>query len=308
MAGQTGIAWTDSTFNPWIGCTKVGPGCDNCYAAQQDKFRGWTPMGWGAGNPRKRTRPALWQEVLRWNRQPYFECASCGWRGTAKEWDRVGCCGQDNLTFTRRRVFCASLSDVFDNEVPEQWRSDLWALIGECTALDWLLVTKRIGNAMRMLPGDFARGAPWPHVWLGATVVTQEEADRDIPKLLATPAAVRFLSMEPLLGTVDLRSALRHRWTDPATNAVDPARRSLSWVIAGGESGNEARPCDLNWISAIVQQCEAAGVPVFVKQLGDHAVVDDVQHRYGPKGGNIAGWPERLRVRQHPASAVGVVA
>lgn len=278
MAENSSIEWTDHTFNAWIGCTRISPGCNNCYAAAQDKFRGWTPEGWGG--PRRRTSASNWREPLRWNEHAKTE-------------------GR------RMRVFCASLADVFDNEVPPQWRADLFDLIRRTPNLDWLLLTKRIGNAMRMLPWA-AEGAPrnmvagsavWPNVWLGATIVNQEEADRDIPKLLATPARVRFLSMEPLLGPVDLDRIARppspadrrmpgysevERFFRSALHGQDGLRmkdgkewfgapgelRGIEWVIVGGESGPGARPMQPEWAENIREQCAAAGVPFFFKQWG----------------------------------------
>jgi protein gp37 len=178
---DTKIEWCHHSFNPWIGCTKVSPACDNCYAEKSmpAKLQGVT---WGAGQPRKRTSEANWKQPIKWN----------------AEAERLG---------VRYRVFCASLSDVFDNAVPGQWRADLFQLIEDTPHLDWLLLTKRIGNAESMINdacSDIMRSwrEPWSNVWLGATICNQKEAYRDIPKLLAVPAVKRFLSMEPLLGPV----------------------------------------------------------------------------------------------------------
>ena len=168
--------------------------------------------------------------------------------------------------------------------------------------LAWLVLTKRIGNVAGMAP---AEGLP-PNVWLGATIVTQEEADRDIPKLLHIPATVRFLSMEPLLEPVDLSSLLH---LTVARNGAWQCNnkfheRRPEWIIVGGESGSKARPFNLHWARDIVAQCKAAGVRVHVKQLG--AVVhadrgDSFLLRLRDKaGGDMAEWPEDLRVRQHP--------
>lgn len=226
MAEKTGIAWTDSTFNPWIGCTKVGPGCDNCYAeALMDKR--WHKVQWGAGKPRSRTSDANWRTPLFWESQHEAFALMHG---------------------RRRRVFCASLSDVFDNEAPPQWRGDLWALVKATPHLDWLILTKRIGNVRGMAP---AEGLP-PNVWLGATIVNQEEYDRDAHKLLAVPASVRFLSVEPMLEPI--RAA-------PSIGAFD-------WVIVGGESGKAARPIEREWIDSLHDQCAWFGVPFFFKQWG----------------------------------------
>ena len=178
MAENSKIEWTHHTFNPWIGCQKVGPGCDHCYAEAWDA-RGLQRQEtrWGAHAGRTRTSPANWRKPLAWDRA----AAAAG---------------------ERHRVFCASLADVFDNHasILPKWRDDLWALIRATPHLDWMLLTKRPGNIAKMLPEDWGRG--YANVWLGCTVVNQEEADRDVVKLFEVPAAVRFLSMEPLLGPV----------------------------------------------------------------------------------------------------------
>jgi protein gp37 len=179
-------------------------------------------------------------------------------------------------------VFCASLADVFDNAVDPAWRADLFKLISETPDLDWLLLTKRIGNAGAYLDDAMAAlscrmpswaHAPWPKVWIGATIVNQEEADRDIPKLLATPAAKRFLSIEPLLGPVTFRWA---QWVDhQAVSRRDghvghlEGLRRIDWVIVGGESGVGARPMHPDWARPLRDQCVEAGVPFLFKQWGE---------------------------------------
>lgn len=249
MAEATGIAWTDSTFNPWIGCTKVGPGCDHCYAEALDKRHRWQGnTHWGAGKPRMRTSIANWRKPLSWN--------------AARE--------KDGKT---HRVFCASLADVFDNEVPDQWRLDLFELIHFTPALTWLLLTKRIGLVQKHLH------CLMPNVWIGATIVNQEEADRDVPKLLALPAAKRFVSYEPALGPVD--------WTK---------FHGIDWIIVGGEStqGAKARFFALNWAHDTVWQAGYIGAAPFVKQLGSgHGFKDRA-------GADPAEWPANLRVREFP--------
>lgn len=250
MAEVTGIAWTDSTFNPWIGCTKVGPGCDHCYAEALDKRHRWQgATHWGVGKPRMRTSLSNWKKPLAWNAKAAKE---------GKPW----------------RVFCASLADVFDNEVPDEWRTELWELIGLTPSLTWLLLTKRIGNAAKMLPRHVM-----PNVWLGATVVNQDEADRDVPKLLATPAAVRFISYEPALGPVD--------WT---------AFPGIDWIIIGGEStqGAKARPFELRWALEAINDAREIGAAPFVKQLGSLQGLKD------RAGADPAEWHEWLRVREFP--------
>lgn len=270
MAENTKIEWCDSTFNPWVGCTKVGPGCDHCYAEGWAKRSGL--VQWGPGAERRRTSESNWRKPLQWNAQPFVECTACGWRGEKREAHWGGsqcpsCRGQESLKPARRRVFCASLADVFDNEVPAEWRADLFDLIAKTPNLDWLLVTKRIGNVGRMIPDCWSVMMP-PNLWLGITVVNQAEADRDIPKLLATPAEVRFLSMEPLLGPV-LIDTLLCELPEDEDGAPYPGR--LDWVIVGGESGPKARPMHPQWARDIRDQCAAAGVPFLFKQWGEFA-------------------------------------
>jgi protein gp37 len=296
MSANTKIEWADHTFNPWIGCTKVSPGCDNCYAKADFDDRKHRVI-WGPGQARSRTK--TWGDPVKWNAQHAAFFAEHG---------------------RRQRVFCASLADVFDNEVDPAWREDLFELIGLTPHLDWLLLTKRIGNAHRMIDitmdaidrarlhgaTELVRGPwPWPNVWLGATIVNQEEADRDIPKLLDVPAAKRFVSMEPLLGPVNLTpinedretnefNALKpdtweqaigiwrdtsHTWQadfeDWYGTAVDqasgPMHPAIDWVIVGGESGPGARPMHPGWARSLRDQCEAAGVPFLFKQWGEWA-------------------------------------
>lgn len=281
MADRSAIEWCDSTFNPWLGCTKVSPGCDHCYAEARLDTR-LHVVGWGAGQPRKRTSAKNWRDPEKWNKDGYLRCTACNWRGERKDTVNFGDCPlcEGRVENARRRVFCASLADVFDNEVPPQWRGELWALVKATPNLDWLILTKRIGNARGMAPAD---GFP-PNVWLGATIVNQEEADRDIPKLLATPAAVRFLSMEPLLGPVDLTNVappVVEGRTWHGIDAITPANRELrgcvDWVIVGGESGHHARPMHPDWPRSLRDQCAAAGVPFLFKQWGEWRPISEME-------------------------------
>lgn len=259
MAENSKIEWTDHTFNPFIGCTKVSPGCDNCYAEHLMDKR-MHKVVWGPKGERVRTSTSNWRKPLTWNANHEAFFAEHG---------------------RRQRVFCASLADVFDNAVDPQWREDLFKLIDATPNLDWLLLTKRIGNVGNMLPVPFDFAKLYPHVWIGATVVNQEEAERDIPKLLAVDAAVRFLSMEPLLGPVDLEYP-KSLWPDGppmccsghecgcmGTPADPPLLYGIDWVIVGGESGLGARPMHPDWARSLRDQCQAAGVPFLFKQWGE---------------------------------------
>lgn len=259
MGANSAIEWTDHTFNPWTGCLRVSPGCDNCYAAAQAKRNPGVFGSWEPGAPRKRTSDAYWRKPLAWN----AEAARTG---------------------KRARVFCASMADVFDNQAEAAWRDDLWALIHHTPHLDWLLLTKRPQNIAGMLPADRqphhpAWGDGWPNVWLGTTVENQAEADRRIPHLLRAPARVRFLSCEPLLGPVDLTAIdlpggdyevlpLGAAWLDRLAPGEEEGPR-IDWVISGGESGHGARPSHPDWHRSLRDQCAAAGAPYFFKQWGE---------------------------------------
>ena len=174
MGENTKIEWTDHTFNPWIGCQKVSPGCDHCYAeAMMDRRYG--RVQWGPHGERSRTSDANWRQPLKWARQ---------------------------VNGRRPRVFCASLADVFDNKVPKEWCDNLWELINETRQLDWMLLTKRPENIRKMLPKDWGSG--YPHVWLGATTENQQHYDHRWRILSDIPAAIRFISYEPALGPLQL--------------------------------------------------------------------------------------------------------
>lgn len=187
----------------------------------------------------------------------------------------------------RARVFCSSLADIFDTEAPDAWRWDLGQLILRTPMLDWQLLTKRIGNAGRMLRAMFPNGVP-ENVWIGATIVNREELLRDGPKLMATPARVRFWSAEPLLE--DLGEL--------------PDELIPDWVIVGGESGPRARPMDVVWAESLLCRCTAAGAKVFMKQLGAKPqMAGQGYEKSSGKGSVMIEWPRSLRIRQMPATA-----
>jgi protein gp37 len=242
---ETAIQWTDSTFNPWTGCVKVAPECANCYAEMWAKRSGL--VKWGSNVDRRRTSASNWKKPLDWNRKA--------------EADGV-----------RRKVFVASLADVFEDR-PElvEWREDLWNLISVCDALDWLLLTKRPENIPYMIPWDHT---PWSHVWLGTSAGTQATAERNIPLLLRAPAALHFLSCEPLLEPVTLdvfdRTDGCHWLTGIDEDYPEEGvGTKLDWVIVGSESGHRARPMQEAWVRNIRDECLAADVPFFYKQRLD---------------------------------------
>lgn len=238
MAELSNISWTDATFNPWIGCTRVSPACDHCYAARDNERRQWV-AGWGAGVPRRRTKS--WGDPLRWNRKAA-------------------------ISGRPLRVFCASLADVFDNEVEQAWRDDLWQLLRETPNLRWILLTKRIGNAVKMLPSDW----PFKNAGLMSTLENQAVWDRDFHKLMAIPAAWHGVSAEPLLGRIDIGAA------------------KPDWIITGGESGAAFRPLDMDAVRHLRDQCAHNGITFHHKQNGGvrgkdaGCLVDGAEHKNFP--------------------------
>lgn len=312
MAENSKIEWCHATFNPWEGCSKVSPGCAHCYAeARANRF---STVKWGPSATRRIAAEPYWRQPLKWD----LEAARAG---------------------ERRRVFCASLADVFEDR-PElvEPRQRLFYLIGDTPHLDWLLLTKRPEVASALVPyyaGRVAaryrdqglsaeaaaihRGLCLPNVWLGVSVEDQQRAEERIPQFLHINAKVHFVSYEPALGPVDFRPWLE----DKNTGRLLEDGIKLDWIICGGESGAGARPFAIDWARETIQQCKVAGVACFVKQLGTQPYIDHSpepaatiarKHGIGPlvaeflalrdrKGGDPAEWPEDLRVRQFPEVA-----
>ncbi|MDE1149694.1 MAG: phage Gp37/Gp68 family protein [Azospirillaceae bacterium] len=259
MGRDTSIEWARHTFNPWWGCVKLSPACDNCYAEAWDKRTGGDH--WGPHAEYRLFGDKHWNEPLRWNKAAL----------AAGE---------------RHRVFSASMADIFDNRAPEAERYRLWELIRATPALDWLLLTKRPQNIAQMLPANWGEG--YPNVWLGTTVENEAEAARRIDHLLKVPAALHFLSCEPLLGFVNLETlprtvagipgvmnVLTGTWRRSSSFLTPPSSHrvvglpEIDWVICGGESGPGARPMDPDWARSLRAQCQRAGVPFLFKQWGD---------------------------------------
>lgn len=271
MALNTGISWAHHTVNLWWGCVEVSPGCDHCYAKTLATRYGRDV--WGTDKPRWFTK---------------------NWRGILRTAQRIG-----EKTGERQRVFIQSMSDICEllhvshpsarqiNEV----RAELFDMWPSLTMVDGLFLTKRIGNAAKVFPASWFEH--WPaNAWMGISVVNQAEADRDIPKLLAIPSGVRFLSCEPLIAPISFQPG-----------HLSPF--DVNWVIVGGESGGNARSMELTWAHAIRRQCKAAEVAFFMKQLGrsplgcspdglDPWPVSDSH------GANMNEWPEVLRVQELP--------
>jgi protein gp37 len=269
MGTNSKIEWTTHTFNPWRGCAKVSAGCDNCYAERQSK-RNQTLLGeWGPDGRRAMAASNYWALPNRWNRAA-------------------------EKTGTRQRVFCGSLCDVFElREDLEGLRMRLLRLIVDTPNLDWLLLTKRPENYCEAMRLGYQDGLP-PNLWLGVSVENQAAADVRIPLLLQCPAAIRFLSCEPLLGPVDLTNVVVPEDCDRLNRSgLDPSKfnalsveyddvhyhqppASIGWVIAGGESGPNARPSHPDWFRSLRDQCAAAGVPFFFKQWGEFVYGDQL--------------------------------
>ena len=248
MAENSAIEWTDHTFNPWVGCTKVSRACDHCYAEGWAKRAG-TPELWQG--ERRRTSASNWQQPIKWNKK----AAADG---------------------RRYKVFCASLADVFDNQVPKEWRRDLFNLIWDTPRLDWLLLTKRPQNIEKMLADAIGETVlwPWRNVWLGTTAEDDAEYARRWLSLSKIPAVVRFISYEPALGEI----ASLHVKDQPLPN----------WLIFGGESGSGARPMNVEWARSIRDQCAAAGTAFFMKQMN------------GVVKAKMPPIPDDLMIRQFP--------
>lgn len=327
MGEATKIQWCDHTFNPWRGCTKVSAGCKFCYAEAMSGRNPGVLGVWGDDGTRVVAAESYWRQPFKWDR----EAKAAG---------------------ERRRVFCASLGDVFEqNDWLVEPRRRLFGVIAETPHLDWLLLTKRPHVAAEWLPKmvrdirdtllAYGRNRPlpnkdhllldslvdsgvFPNVWLGTSVEDQAAANRRIPDLLEIPAAVRFVSAEPLLGPVNLVDAHAYgyawdylrgeRWSAAHATRV----RGLDWVIGGGESGPNARPFNLQWARDLRDQCREAGVAFFMKQLGSKPQEPVRGPEFGlpegatpkgyawrmdlrdKKGGDMTEWPEDLRVRELP--------
>jgi protein gp37 len=271
MGKTSKIEWTDHTFNPWIGCQKVSPGCDHCYAEAMMDHR-YGKVEWGPHGERMRTSDENWKKPLKWNRE-------------------AGAFKRDHGH--RPRVFCASLADVFDNKVPSAWREDLFKLIRECDQLDCLVLTKRSQNILKMLPSDWGDG--YLNVWLGMTAEDQVHFDQRWKHLQKIPASIKFVSYEPALGPLRL-----------PTQGPLP-----DWVISGGESGGGARPVKRQWIRDVIADCRQHGVAPFHKQWGSYEnnplVVNKGMSVKEAKGldafGKGGGLVDGKRVWEFPASS-----
>jgi protein gp37 len=273
MSDNSTIEWTDATWNPVTGCTKVSPGCDNCYAETfAERFRGTAGHYFEQGFDVV-LRPDKLDQPLKW-RKP-------------------------------RRIFVNSMSDLFHDDVSDEYIARVFAVMAATPQHTYQLLTKRHGRMRSLLnnlawrssvflresviPGGARELPTWPlpNLWLGVSVEDQKRADLRIPALIDTPAAVRWLSMEPLLGPVDLDRTDKDALVDGG----------IDWVVVGGESGPGARPMHPQWARDLRDQCSAAEVPFFFKQWGEWA----------PNGWRAIGYldPKRERLVGEPVDDLG---
>ncbi len=326
MATNSKIEWTTHTFNHVRGCDKVSAGCKNCYAEVSAPSRVAKAKGiptWGANAARIVASESMWAEPEKWERQA--AAIDTAWKHDA------------DLAIPRPprpRVFCASLADVFEdykggnvcdkdgNKVYDDLtpvRARLFDLIRRTPHLDWLLLTKRPENVMRMLMqaaiwsdthepnypftrdwlAEWGNGTPPHNVWIGTTTENQEAADQRIPELLKISATVRFLSCEPLLGAVDLGIG------EPKYRTSQSYHATIDWVICGGESGANARPMHPDWARSLRDQCAAADVPFLFKQWGEW--IEFNHEKDGPKIHNINVKSNAANERVAEAKAEGEI-
>lgn len=271
----TGISWADLTFNPWIGCQKVSPACDHCYAEGLATSR--LGVEWGPGAERRKTAKGTWQKLARWQRI----AADAG------------------VTMT---VFSGSLCDIFDNAVDDSWRIQLGAEIAAAPNLRFMLLTKRLPNAEAMLQAMFPEGVP-ANVALGVTICNQVEADRDLPRAVALQASLGierlFVSAEPLLGPLQIRA-----WLDRPPHHDARTRGKVGLLIVGGESGVDARPMNPAWVLALRDQAADAGCPFHFKQWGEWCPRPaDYQAKTGTRGHLFRDGNDVLRLGLRKAGA-----
>lgn len=357
MSQTSNIEWTDATWNPVRGCAKVSPGCANCYAETfAERWRGVPGHAYEQGFD-LRLVPEKLDEPLRWRAGVKESCSRC--MGSDSKNDAIACgaCEGRGWTMRPKRVFVNSMSDLFQDGVPDEFIDRAFAIMALASQHTFQVLTKRaermrdyiqsrtspgvsraalaqslVGHPHDLPPANGGYQIPydWPlrNVWLGVSVENQPMYDKRIGDLLRTPASVRFLSVEPMLGPIDLRMG---GMSMPDYAAHNPLPQ-VNWIIVGGESGPGARPCNIDHIHSIVEQCQSASVPVFVKQLGAKPWADnnpiekrkkypyetpdeqaaavtalgeyfenvDVYKLKDRKGGDMSEWPADLRVREFP--------
>lgn len=263
MGDTTGISWTKSTMNFWMGCQRVSPACEHCYAETLVTNRmgysgrgGKKPLLWGPGGERHRTSAQNWSKPLQWN----IDAAKSG-----EFWP----------------VFASSLSDIFEDRLElAAWRAEALAIVERTTSLTWLLLTKRTDRILDLAPAAWIDRWP-PHVWIGTTIEDRRRAAERLPHLLQVPAATRFVSIEPQLESLA---------------AVDLG--GVQWAITGGESGPGARIYDPTWAAETIESARRVGAAPFVKQMGERWARANRARQI--HGADPSEWPEALRVQEFP--------
>jgi len=333
MAEKSKIGWTDSTLNFWSGCTKVSAGCAHCYAEARDaRMLQEKVIHFGKGAPRLKSKSSV-KEAFKMNAKPWI-CDECGKSWKPLKWGLAqddspsdnACCGTG---YHRRRIFSLSLGDWLDKDVPIEWLAEMLDTIRQCDQVTWILCSKRWeGWLMRMCSviqhihpspeSEVSELYHWLMDWrtevkvpsniIGlCSVENQEQADKRIPQFLTVPLACRGLSLEPLLGPVELY----YMWTWGKSRKQNKSlinAAKIDWLIIGGESGPKAREFNLDWGRRLIEQGRAAGVPVFMKQLGQNPVgllepLGEDRELSGAslkdkKGADPAEWPAEMRVQQ----------
>lgn len=271
----TNIEWADRSWNPVVGCSIVSPGCTNCYAmAMAHRINQMTLSSHYEGMTKRVNGRAVWTGTVALA-PDHILTAPLRWKKPC-------------------RIFVNSMGDLFHESVPDEWIARIFNVMEQCHHHIFQVLTKRSSRMHRILTGpkrhDLWNARMWhkrsvpvlTNVHLGVSCEDQERADERIPDLLATPAAVRFVSAEPLLGPINFR----HR---------------LDWIICGGESGPGARPMHVEWARSIRERCKVAGVPFFMKQLGAHVIQDGERITLRDrKGADMSEWPHDLRVQEFP--------
>lgn len=322
------IEWTEDTWNPIVGCSVVSPGCTNCYAmrmAGRLEAMSIAHEGKHGGDPGPLVHYRGTTEETR---------AGDVWTG------KLAMASEKTLSAPLRRkkpttYFVNSMGDLFHEDVPDEWIDQVFAVMALCPQHRFQVLTKRAERMRDYLtaPDLFDRiwtlecehheaemipsALPLANVWMGISAEDQRRANDRIPILLETPAAIRFVSLEPLLGPINLTNISYSPWArcaltgglwNPKTSQSKPPTSvtgiKLDWVIVGGESGPGARPFDVRWAHKIVGQCQDANVPVFVKQLGAHVIQDGERRiKRDKKGGDMSEWPHDIRIRDMPEAA-----
>lgn len=305
---QSKIGWCDFTFNTWRGCHKRSPGCQHCYAETLAKRAPKTLGTWGPNQPRVLAAKAMLASPHGWNRFTMMECPLCSRAHPCKTGEtpkecESGCEGSRfrdlaaGFWIARRpRVFSASMSDIGDEKVPDEWRNLLFNIVEQTPRLDWMLLTKEPENLHRYLI-DLARrkqmtpkamlASPLRHVWIGVSAENQEMWDRRVKALASIPASIRFVSCEPLLGPIN-------------TIELGLLSTAPNWIITGGESGRGARPCEEAWQHQIALNSKGWGAWVYQKQLGSHGRNPELNDLKGEKA---LSW-KKPPIREHPKTGL----